>query len=143
MVVTEEIRINYILVITGEAIRLDLSIFTEEFQLTNIVREPTRGDGSLDLFLTNRPRYYSVEVFSSTVQTDHNAIFAKPTQLHIVPPIRRTHHLLDRRRQNKEALQKAILKFNWAEVLEQDLDNVYTQFTEKRYLQNYRRKFRL
>ena len=91
---TEEIRNNYILVITGDANRLDLSTFTEKFQLTIFVREPTRGDRSLDVLLTNRPQYYSVEVFSSTVQTDHKAIFAKPTQLHMVSPIRRTHHFL-------------------------------------------------
>ena len=126
MVITEEIRNNYILVITGDANRLDLSTFTEELQLTNIVREPTRGDRSLDVLLTKRPRYYSVEVFSLTVQTDHQSFFAKPTQLHIVPPFKRTHHFLDRRPQNKEA----ILKTNLAEILEQDLDNVYTQFTE-------------
>ena len=112
MVITEEIRNNNILVITGDANKLDLSTFTEEIQLTNMECEPTREDRLLDVLPANRPRCYSVEVLSSTVQSDHKAIFAKPTQLHIVRAIRRTHHFLDRRRQNKEALHKAILEID-------------------------------
>ena len=129
MIMTEEIRINYILVGTGDTNRLDLSTFVEDFQLTNVVVESTRGDRVFDVMLTNRPRYYSVDVVNSTVQSGHKTIYAKPTQLYHVSPIRRMRHFLDRRRQNKEALQKAILGNNWAVVLEQDLDNAYTQFT--------------
>ena len=81
-VITEEIRIyirGYISVVTGVTKRLDLSTLFKDFLLTNIVLEQTREDRVLDVKLTNRTRYYSVNVFNSTVQSDHKPIYAKPT----------------------------------------------------------------
>ena len=56
-VLTEEIRNNYISVVTGVTRRLDLSMLLEHFQITNIVVEPTREDRVLDVMLRNRIPY--------------------------------------------------------------------------------------
>ena len=80
-VITEEVRNNYISVATGVTRRMDLSTLLEHFQLTNIVVEPAREDRVLDVMLRNRTRYYSVNVFYSTVHSDHKIIYAKPDMI--------------------------------------------------------------
>ena len=87
MIMTKEIRNNYILVVTGDTNSLDLSTLVEDFQLPNLVDEPTRGDRVPGLIMTNRPRYYSVDLFNTILQGDFKAIYAKPTQLCNVLPI--------------------------------------------------------
>ena len=61
-VITEEIRINYISVVTGVTKRLDLSTLFKDFLLTNIVLEQTREDRVLDVKLTNRTNSLSQRI---------------------------------------------------------------------------------
>ena len=72
--------------------------------MKNIVTRRTRGNSTLDVFLTDHPNYFKAEVFVPVVNTDHCGVFVRPTKL--IAAERFIGQFRDTRQQHKETLHQ-------------------------------------
>ena len=78
------------IIIAGDVNHLNITEFTKQHNLDQLVKKPTRSLKTLDVFLTNCPYIWKVPiVFASLVRSDHLAImvslqtFAKAERKHV------------------------------------------------------------
>ena len=73
---------NARLIIDGDVNQLDINCLLNQHSLAQIVKIPTRGVRTLDVFLTNFPQLWTkVRAIKSLVRSDHLAVLVKPVQL--------------------------------------------------------------
>jgi len=68
------------LIVCGDTNRVNLNILQGEYNLKNIVTEPTRNNAILDKIFVNEsllPSYSTVNILDPIASSDHNAIFVK------------------------------------------------------------------
>ena len=68
-----------VIVVSGDFNSLNTDFLEVEFDLTQVVNQPTHGNKMLDKFFTSRPDITEVEVFASLIKTKHRAVFVKQT----------------------------------------------------------------
>ena len=73
---------NARLIIDGDVNQLDINCLLNQHSLAQIVKIPTRGVRTLDVFITNFPQLWTkVRAIKSLVRSDHLAVLVKPVQL--------------------------------------------------------------
>ena len=98
---------NARLIIAGDVNQLDINCLLNQHSLAQIVKIPTRGVRTLDVFITNFPQLWSkVRAINSLVRSDHLAVLVKPVQLE--KSSRKTIEFRDCRDHNKLKMFKKI-----------------------------------
>ena len=70
---------NNIIVIGGDLNELKYKDLLTQASLAQLVKEPTRKNKILDVFITNKPHLWSkTKVIKSAVRTDHQMVLAYP-----------------------------------------------------------------
>ena len=69
-------NLNSLIIVAGDVNQLSNSSLVEKTGLQQTVRQSTRGDAFLDRIYVSIPCYEDVQVFVSTVKSDHKAILA-------------------------------------------------------------------
>lgn len=104
--------------ICGDFNRLDISVFTECFNMKQLVNFPTRGDATLDLILTNIPEYTksACEKLPPLETNDHCCVSITGAR-----KCNRIYTTIRKRSmgtQNRQDLLVDIIKHDWTHLLE-------------------------
>ena len=98
---------NARLIIAGDVNQLDINCLLSQHSLAQIVKIPTRGASTLDVFITNFPQLWTkVRAIKSLARSDHLAVLVKPVQLG--KSSRKTIEFCDCRDHNKLEMFKKI-----------------------------------
>ena len=100
------------IIFAGDVNYLRISEFSRVHNLEQLVKRPTRGQNTLDVFLTNCPHIWkSPTTFISLVRPDHLAIILLPQAL---AKAEREHvHFRDVREYCKIEMEKRLKECNW------------------------------
>ena len=70
---------NARLIVAGDINKLDLKSLTQQSDLSQLVKTPTRNNSILDVFLTNTPNIFGKVCTSKSVtKSDHFSVFIFP-----------------------------------------------------------------
>ena len=119
---------NARVIIAGDVNQLNLTSLRQQTGLSQLVKNPTRKDKILDVFLTNTPNIFgNVCNAKCLVQTDHCSIMISPKER--TPPIRTTANFIDARDQHMRIMLAKLEKVDWSPVLtECDVDRATDMF---------------
>ena len=103
------------IIIAGDVNHLRISEFSRQHNLEQLVKKPTRGQNTLDVFLTNYSHIWkSPTMFISLVRSDHLAIMVSPQTL--AKAERENVFIRDVREHRKIEMDKRLKEYNWADV---------------------------
>ena len=103
------------IIIAGDVNHLRISEFSRQHNLEQLVKKPTRGQNTLDVFLTNYPYIWkSPTMFISLVRSDHLAIMVSPQTP--AKAERENVFIRDVREHRKIEMDKRLKEHNWADV---------------------------
>lgn len=107
---------NNIIVIGGDLNELKYKDLLTQASLAQLVKEPTRKNKILDVFITNKPYLWSkTKVIKSAVRTDHQMVLACPKDH--VKAYRYTKAFRDVREHYKIKMFKLLEEYKWSSVL--------------------------
>ena len=107
---------NNIIVIGGDLNELKYKDLLTQASLAQLVKEPTRKNKILDVFITNKPYLWSkTKVIKSAVRTDHQMVLACPKDH--VKADRYTKAFRDVREHYKIKMFKLLEEYKWSSVL--------------------------
>ena len=103
------------IIIAGDVNNLRISEFSRQQNLEQRVKKSTRGQNTLDVFLTNYPYIWkSPTMFISLARSDHLAIMVSPQTPSNTE--RENVFIRDVREHRKIEMDKRMKKYNWADV---------------------------
>ena len=106
---------NSKIIIAGDINQLDIKDLTRHHAIQQIVKAPTRGQKTLDIFLTNCPLYWKTpSVFQGLVRSDHLAVLVLPRITS--KPIRKFVYFRDVREHRKIEMERKLADFDWSSV---------------------------
>ena len=106
---------NSKIIIAGDINQLDIKDLTHHHAIQQIVKAPTRGQNTLDVFLTNCPLYWKTpSVFQGLVRSDHLAVLVLPRITS--KPIRKFIYFRDVREHRKIEMERKLADFDWSSV---------------------------
>ena len=106
---------NSKIIIAGDINQLDIKDLTRHHAIQQIVKAPTRGQKTLDVFLTNCPLYWKTpSVFQGLVRSDHLAVLVLPRITS--KPIRKFVYFRDVREHRKIEMERKLADFDWSSV---------------------------
>lgn len=105
---------NCKIIIAGDVNQLKYKDLLVHAALFQMVKQPTRGNKILDIFITNTPYLWKVRVFKSAVRSDHNMVIVAPRAS--AKPMRRTIQFRDVREHRKIHMAHLLNNYNWKEV---------------------------
>ena len=106
---------NSKITIAGDINQLDIKDLTRHHAIQQIVKAPTRGQKTLDVFLTNCPLYWKTpSEFQGLVRSDHLAVLVLPRITS--KPIRKFVYSRDVREHRKIEMERKLADFDWSSV---------------------------
>lgn len=116
------------IIITGDFNKLNLEPLCRQFGLRKLVKLPTRGNATLDQFLTNMSHLFEpVEHLPPLGRSDHQCLLLKPKQPLKLPPV--TKKFRPMKPGNLQTLQVEMCKETWESVINAvDVDNKVSIF---------------
>ena len=88
-------------------------------ELVNVVRQPTRGNNTVDLIISNLRRFYQNTIILPPIgRSDHFTVVWKPSVQRPNPPVKQTHHLQPTTDSATRSFGKWITSYNWKPVLD-------------------------
>ena len=122
------------IILTGDFNRLNTSCLQKHFKLKQLVKFPTRGNATLDLFLTNMGDHFATpELYPPFGLSDHCTVFVRPKERIPNQKTRKSISIRDKRDSNKARLGRYFRNIDWSCVTYQpSRRSIETLLTKKR-----------
>ena len=103
------------IILTGDFNRLNTSRLQKHFKLKQLVKFPTRGNATLDLFLTNMGDHFATpEPYPPFGLSDHCTVFVRPKERIPNQKTRKSISIRDKRASNKARLGRYFRNIDWS-----------------------------